>query len=159
MKNLLISILAAVTAMSVMSCNGNGKKLLPNVSGRLLMSYVDKAKTHKVKDFNTTVNWETDETKDASIIYSYKLDEFRGIVFNTADDNTPNTVKYAIARIGDVFFCFVNELFSIFNSCNSFKLSIVNTFTYMKHSEPIVNSLSFVNREKSNVVYSLVLME
>ncbi len=34
MKNLLISILAAVTAMSVMSCNGNGKKLLPNVSGK-----------------------------------------------------------------------------------------------------------------------------
>ena len=85
---------------------------LPNVSGRLLMSYVDKAKTHKVKDFNTTVNnWETDETKDASIIYSYKLDEFRGIVFNTADDNTPNTVKYAIARIGDDFFCFVNDVY------------------------------------------------
>ena len=83
----------------------------PNVSGRLLMSYVDKAKTHKVKDFNTTVNWETDETKDASIIYSYKLDEFRGIVFNTADDNTPNTVKYAIARIGDDFFCFVNDVY------------------------------------------------
>ena len=84
---------------------------LPYVSGRLLMSYVDKAKTHKVKDFNTTVNWETDETKDASIIYSYKLDEFRGIVFNTADDNTPNTVKYAIARIGDDFFCFVNDVY------------------------------------------------
>lgn len=85
---------------------------LSNVSGRLLMSYVDKAKTHKVKDFNTTVNnWETDETKDASIIYSYKLDEFRGIVFNTADDNTPNTVKYAIARIGDDFFCFVNDVY------------------------------------------------
>ena len=84
---------------------------LPNESGRLLMSYVDKAKTHKVKDFNTTVNWETDETKDASIIYSYKLDEFRGIVFNTADDNTPNTVKYAIARIGDDFFCFVNDVY------------------------------------------------
>ena len=84
---------------------------LPNVSGRLLMSYVDKAKTHKVKDFNTTVNWETNEEKDASIIYSYKLDEFRGIVFNTADDNTPNTVKYAIARIGDDFFCFVNDVY------------------------------------------------
>ena len=84
---------------------------LPNVSGRLLMSYVDKAKTHKVKDFNTAEGWETNEEKDASIIYSYKLDEFRGIVFNTADDNTPNTVKYAIARIGDDFFCFVNDVY------------------------------------------------
>ena len=84
---------------------------LPNVSGRLLMSYVDKAKTHKVKDFNTAEGWETNEESDASIIYSYKLDEFRGIVFNTADDNTPNTVKYAIARIGDDFFCFVNDVY------------------------------------------------
>lgn len=84
---------------------------LPNVSGRLLMSYVDKAKTHKVKDFNTAVGWETNEENDASIIYSYKLDELRGIVFNTADDNTPNTVKYAIARIGDDFFCFVNDVY------------------------------------------------
>lgn len=84
---------------------------LPNVSGRLLMSYVDKAKTHKVKDFNTAEGWETNEENDASIIYSYKLDEFRGIVFNTADDNTPNTVKYAIARIGDDFFCFVNDVY------------------------------------------------
>ena len=84
---------------------------LPNVSGRLLMSYVDKAKTHKVKDFNTTAGWETNEESDASIIYSYKLDGFRGIVFNTANDNTPNTVKYAIARIGDDFFCFVNDVY------------------------------------------------
>lgn len=84
---------------------------LPNVSGRFIMSYVDKAKTHKVKDFNTTVNWETNEENDASIIYSYKLDEYRGITFNTADDNTPNTVKYAIARIGDDFFCFVNDVY------------------------------------------------
>lgn len=84
---------------------------LPNVSGRLLMSYVDKAKTHKVKDFNTAAGWETNEENDASIIYSYKLDELRGIVFNTADDNTPNTVKYAIARIGDDFFCFVNDVY------------------------------------------------
>ena len=96
---------------------------LPNVSGRLLMSYVDKAKTHKVKDFNTTVNWETDETKDASIIYSYKLDEFRGIVFNTADDNTPNTVKYAIARIGDDFFCFVNDVYVCSVSPESYRNS------------------------------------
>ena len=34
MKKFLISVFAVLSALAVVSCNGNGKKLLPNVSGK-----------------------------------------------------------------------------------------------------------------------------
>ena len=53
----------------------------------------------------------------------------------------------------------MNEFFPILIDFKWFNPSIKNTFTFEKQSSPITNSSNKVNREKLNIVYSVLLTE
>ena len=63
---------------------------------------------HKVRDFDTQSEggWTFEENKGYSLPFSWRIGEYRGI----PDTNKGHT-KYAVARVGDFFYAFVNDTY------------------------------------------------
>ena len=76
-----------------------------NAKQRSLVSFVGKGdKNFFVKDFEDG-QWDFSES-DSKVFYAYQLTNFRGITIGNTENKT---VKYAIARIGDNFFTFIDD--------------------------------------------------
>ena len=82
-----------------------------DVDSRILTSFVLSGnKDHKVKDLDTSAeHWNYEEATDASnVFYSYRLGEYRGLKIGHSNSDT---ITYAVARIGDDFFVFINDVY------------------------------------------------
>ena len=81
-----------------------------DAENRVLTSFVMNGNNdHKVKDLDTTsASWDFSEGDAANrVYYSWRLGEYRGL--DTGTIGQSDRIKYAVARIGDDFFAFVND--------------------------------------------------
>lgn len=81
-----------------------------DAENRVLTSFVMNGNNdHKVKDLDTTsASWDFSEGDAANrVYYSWRLGEYRGL--DTGTIGQSDRIKYAVARIGDDFFAFVNN--------------------------------------------------
>ena len=83
-----------------------------DTTARWMAMCVDRGdRNHKVKDFDTTdgKSWHLDEWKEEYgrfTAWSYQIATFRGL-----PDTDAGHVKYAVARSGDYFYAFVNDVY------------------------------------------------